>query len=248
VPAGDADRASPRRRGRHAAVDRVGENCGILAVVIRAFLGWSMDESHKWGLPRYVTLLVVLTSHLVLIVVLVMASRTGGFISSPTPPIELLYLPPMTLPKVRSENRAPRRLGGDLAITIAPPALASSSPSASPPAPSSDGTGKGVDWAAEARRALHAFEIRTHQPVDSMSVSGAPGDDPWRRLAQHHAGEQVKTANGDWIVWINANCYQVASSGTGAYPPGAAPLRTFCPGQSGAPGAAPIDPGSANAR
>ncbi|MGA2190482.1 MAG: hypothetical protein ABSH33_18325 [Steroidobacteraceae bacterium] len=191
-------------------------------------------------MPRYATLLIVLMFHLALIAALLMSSRTGGAPTLPAYAVELLYLPPPALPRVRAQNIAPRRLSGDVATMIAPPALESPSASMSPPpAPSSDGTGSGVDWTAEARRALHAFEIRSHQPSNNNSVSGAPGDDPWRRLTEHHAGDHVKTANGDWIVWIDASCYQVAGSGASAYALGAALPQTICDGQSGATGGKP---------
>jgi hypothetical protein len=79
-----------------------------------------------------------------------------------------------------------------------------------------NGEGSGVDWAAEARRALQAFEIRSHQATASRSVSGRPEDDHWPLHAQHHAGERFKTENGDWMVWIDANCYEIARAGSGA--------------------------------
>jgi hypothetical protein len=187
-----------------------------------------MDDSNGWGLSRYVTVLVVVTLHLALFVALVMTSGTRGLPAPADHAVELLFLPPVNLPKVRSENARPRRLSGDTAITIAPPVpIESPSPSLSPrPASSSDGGGSGVDWAAEARRALQAFEIRKNQPRGNNSISSKPGEDNWWPKTQHHAGERFKTANGDWIVWINASCYQLASSGPSAY---ALPPQTVCP-------------------
>jgi len=190
-----------------------------------------MDKSNKWGLSRYATLLVVLMLHLVLIAALVMTSRTRSLDASSVNSVQLIFLPPVNLPKVRSENVRPQRLSGDTAITIRPPVLDSLSPSISQaPASSFDGTGSGVDWAAEARRALQAFEIRKHQASRENSISGNPAEDNW--WPRHHAGDQTKTANGDWIVWINANCYQVATSGPSAYAPGGSLPLTICRGQS----------------
>ena len=187
-----------------------------------------MDESNKWGVSRYATLLVVLMLHLALFAALLTTSGARSPPTSTVDAVQLLYLPPVYLPKVRSENARPQRLSGDTAITVAPPVLDSLSPSVSPaPALSSDGSGSGVDWAAEARRALNAFEIRNRQPHSSK-----PAEDNWWPQAQHRAGERFKTANGDWIVWINANCYQVASSGLSAYALGASRPQTVCLGQS----------------
>jgi hypothetical protein len=196
-----------------------------------------MDQPKVWGLPRYVTLLVVLTFHLALLAALLMASRTRT-ISWPTnDPVELLFLPTANVPKIRSENSRPKRLSGDTAISMAPPAFDSASPSAS----ASDGNGSGVDWAAEARRALQAFEIRNHQPPGDNTLSGSPAEDSWWPQSRRHAGNPFKTATGDWIVWINASCYQVASSAANAYALGAMLPPTVCAGESGTPHRASTD-------
>jgi hypothetical protein len=198
-----------------------------------------MDQPKVWGLPRYVTLLVVLAFHLALLAALLMASRTRT-ISWPTnDPVELLFLPTVNVPKIRSENPRPKRLSGDTAISIAPPAFDSASPS--PSASASDGNGSGVDWAAEARRALQAFEIRNHQPPSDNTLSGSPAEESWWPQARRHAGNPFKTATGDWIVWINASCYQVASSAANAYALGAILPPTLCAGESGAPRRASTD-------
>jgi hypothetical protein len=105
-----------------------------------------------------------------------------------------------------------------MAITVVPPVLDSLSfPLSQAPASSTNGEGSDVDWSAEARRALQAFEIRNHQPSGSKSISGGPEEDRWRSNAQHHAGDKFKTANGDWIVWLNSSCYEIASAGSSAY-------------------------------
>jgi hypothetical protein len=65
-----------------------------------------------------------------------------------------------------------------------------------------------------------------------MSVS-SPLDEWWPR--DHHAGDQIKTESGDWIVWINADCYQIASSRSNAATLGAGSARTICPAKRGAP-------------
>ncbi|HWX33898.1 MAG TPA: hypothetical protein VNZ53_41520 [Steroidobacteraceae bacterium] len=173
-----------------------------------------MDRPRVWGLPRYATLLVVLALHMALLAALMTASRTQPIPVSANESVELLYLPPATIPKIRAKDSRLRRLSGDTAITMAPPVLDSVLPAPSPPALAADGNGSGpgVDWAAEARRAVHAFEIRTHQPPKNISVSGSPAEEHWWLPGRRHAGDQFKTASGDWIVWIDASCYQVATS------------------------------------
>ena len=117
---------------------------------------------------------------------------------------------------------------------VAPPVLDSALfPIAAVPGSGTRGEGSGVDWAAEARRALQAFEIRHQQPAANQSVSGGPEEDHWRPGAQHHAGDRYKTANGDWIVWINADCYEIASAGSSAYAHVAPLTQPICRDQSG---------------
>jgi hypothetical protein len=187
-----------------------------------------MERSNVWGFPRYFTLLVVLVLHLALLAMLLTASPTGGVPVSTNPPVELLYLSPRSFPKIRAENSLPHRMHSDIAIALAPPVLDSSSLPSSPSASGSDGSGSGVDWKAEARRAVQAFEIRKHQPPSNDTVSRSSPEDTWWPEAKHHAGEQYKTASGDWIVWVNASCYQVATSAANASTTGVTPPQTVC--------------------
>jgi hypothetical protein len=89
---------------------------------------------------------------------------------------------------------------------------------------------------------LQAFEIRNHQPPSDNTLSGSPAEDSWWPQARRHAGNPFKTATGDWIVWINASCYQVASSAANAYTLGAMLPPTICAGESGTPRRASTDP------
>jgi hypothetical protein len=176
-----------------------------------------MQESQRRRFARYLIAGVVLAMHLALIAALVMAPGMAGTAGSTANSIELLYLAPVYPPKVHTLMANLPRRGNNLAITIEPPVLESQAfPISRAQGSTANGEGSGVDWAAEARRALQAFEIRSHQPSANKSVSGRPEDDHWRP-GVHYAGEKFKTANGDWIVWLNANCYEIASAGSGAY-------------------------------
>jgi hypothetical protein len=188
-----------------------------------------MDEPNVWRKSRSIILLVVLALHLTLVALLVAESRTLSLAVPAEPSIEVTLIPPVKAPKVRAENIRPERLSTNIAIALAPPALNSSLQSGASSSP--DGHGLAVNWAAEAHRALRAFEIRRDQPPSSaISVSSAL-DDWWP--GEHHAGDQFKTDSGDWIVWINANCYQIASWHSNAM--GASPPRTICPPQRRTP-------------
>ena len=198
-----------------------------------------MDQS-RWGPRRYATLLAVLVVHLAVLAALWSESRTLSTTELANQSVELMYLPPAKMPKVRAENSLPRRLSADTAIPIAPPILDSTNIAPSPAASGSNGNGTGVDWRAEARRAVQAFEIRSHRPRSEYSMPGSAAEDNWWPRGRHFAGEQYRTAGGDWIVWLNANCYQVASAGANPYAPGALQPQTICPNKSDAGGKAGV--------
>jgi hypothetical protein len=194
----------------------------------------SMKESNRRRAARYVTAAGVLAVHLVLIAVLIMMSRTGRIATATANTVQVLLVAPVYPPKVRVMANLPRR-GRNLTVTVEPPVLESLSfPVSQASGSSANGEGSGVDWAAEARRALQAFEIRNHQHSASQSVSGRPEDDHWPLHAQHHAGERFKTENGDWMVWVDANCYEIARAGSGAYAHVAPLTEPICQDHPGA--------------
>jgi hypothetical protein len=181
-----------------------------------------MDEANARRKSRPIIFLVVLALHLAVLALLVSASRTLSVGVPAEHSIEVLLIPPTKVPKVRAENTRPERLSTNIAIALAPPVLNSSLQSGASSSP--DGHGSAVNWAAEAHRALRAFEIRRDQPPSSAISVSSSLDDWWP--GEHHAGDQFKTDSGDWIVWINANCYQIASWHSNAM--GASPPRTVC--------------------
>jgi len=187
-----------------------------------------MHESNVWGAQRFITLFVVLALHLGFLALLLTASfRTPVILDSTVDTVELMFIPPTKVPKVRFENARLQRLTADNAISITLPGV--DAPSLSPPAVGSDGDGAAVNWAAEARRAVQAVEIRRNHPPSVAVSSSTLWTDWWPR--EHHAGDRFKTDNGDWIVWISASCYQVATAG-GSGAVGSTPSRIICSGQS----------------
>src|ERR1700721_2718428 len=136
-----------------------------------------MVQSRGCGLSRYVTLFVVLALHLAIFAALLLTSRPGEIAVSENNPVELLYIPPASTPKIRAENAHPKPLKGDTSISIEPLMLGSIGTSQAPSASASNGDGSGVDWKAEARRAVQAFEIRNHEPESDDLVSGSPAED-----------------------------------------------------------------------
>ncbi len=188
-----------------------------------------MHESNRWGVSRYAAAIVVCVLHLAMLAAFLMEFQPHRTAPPAVESVQLLTLSPVNLPKVRAEKLRPRRFGISTAITASPPELNAPDPSSSPaPASFGTGAGSGIDWAAEARRALHAFDIRNQQPGVDNLISGKPGEDDWWPQARHNTGEPYKTANGDWIVWISANCYQVASAEPGLSAFAASPPQTVC--------------------
>ena len=184
-----------------------------------------MHESNVWGAQRFITLFVVLALHWTLLALFLTPSRTPVISDSTIDPVEVMFFPPTKVPKVRFENARLQRLSADTAISITLSGVAA--PSLSPLASGTDGDGAAVNWTAEAHRAVQAFEIRRNHPP-SVAISGSPSwNDWWPR--EHHAGDRFKTDSGDWIVWISASCYQVATASSG--PIGSTPSRIVCLGQ-----------------
>jgi hypothetical protein len=200
-----------------------------------------MHQSRGWGLSRYVTLCVVVALHLAFLAALMLTTRIPGVHSAETDPVELVYLPPASFPKIRAENARPTRIKGDMVAPMEPLLLGSTGSEQAPAAAASDGSGSGVDWKAEARRAVQAFEIRNHAPESTNSLSGSPAEDWWWPRSRHNAGDQYKTAGGDWIVWINSSCYEIAVAGGSAFAPGAMLPQTVCPGAADAPRGKPAE-------
>jgi hypothetical protein len=192
-----------------------------------------MDESSHWGASRYVTLAVVLMLHVFMLAALLLLPRVSQLSASQAKAVELVFLAPANSPQVRRVNSTLRRLRGDTLIKTARVLDSATLPTSAAAAGPSTGDGSDVDWRAEARRALQAFEIRNRQLSSNKSVSGRPEDDNWLPNAQHRTGEQLKTPNGDWIVWINANCYEIASSNQSGYAVGAALPDAICRRHSG---------------
>ena len=198
-----------------------------------------MGAAQLWDRRRTATLIAVVGLHAVLLGALWLYAPRWQPEAPPPRALELLFLPPSPPSKIRPDNFRPHRIGTDTTISMAPPVPGSLA--MAPSTSGADGTGAGVDWSAEARRALQAYEIRSAKRSSSPAPSDATAESGWWPRAQHHAGEQYKTDSGDWIVWINSSCYQVAKAAA-SYVPGAVLPRTICPGKDGrAPDAAHPD-------
>jgi hypothetical protein len=192
-------------------------------------------KSSAWNASRWSAVIAVLALHLAVVALLLMGGRSPPGFPSEAPGIEVMVLPPPKMPTARADGAHLQRLKVDTGISLAPPSLDSSWQSES--AGGSDGGTPGVNWAAEARRAVKAFEIRRDQQV-THSTLGISLWDSWLARQPHHAGERLRTDNGDWIVWIDSDCYQVAHWHPGR-PQETDPPTTTCVGDKAAPDGAP---------
>ncbi len=180
-------------------------------------------ERNAGATPRPAILFIVVALHLAALAVLLAASRTLQLVELREQPVELLSLTPKPKRVPPEPARSPR-VSTNIYVAIAPPDLNSSLQTGPSSAP--DGSGSTVNWTAEAHRAVRAFEIRRDQSKNSaLSVSSAWDEQGSR---EHHAGDRSKTESGDWIVWINADCYQIASWRSGAPVSGTVSPRTIC--------------------
>jgi hypothetical protein len=174
---------------------------------------------------RLIALLVVLGCHLGVIALLVAESASSkGGADAANPPLELIYLPPVKFPQALADSAHPKHVNVNVGLALAPPSLDSSSLAA--PVSQNGGGGAGVNWTAEAHRAVKAFEIRRDEHV-IHSVLGTSPWDGWLPLT-HHAGDKYRTESGDWIVWIDSNCYQIASWRDGTPVRDENPPQTIC--------------------
>ena len=202
----------------------------------------SRDEPPVFRSARLVTLLVVLGLHLCVIALLV--SRWGSApvgVVAADPPLELVFLPPVKFPQALADIAHPKHVNVSVGISLVPPSLDSDTPSLPAPLSQNGGGGAGVNWTAEAHRAVKAFEIRRDEHV-IHSALGTSAWDGWPSQGEHHAGEKYRTENGDWVVWIDSNCYQIASWRDGTPVRDENPPQTICINSGSAPRAAPAEP------
>jgi hypothetical protein len=156
---------------------------------------------------RSIVFSVVLVLHLATLALLLATSQHISVAESEKSSIQLVFIAATPAPKARVENIVPRGVNINISIEATSPVSVASSQTGT--SSGSDGHGTAVNWTAEAHRALRAFEIRRDQiPSSAQSVS-MPLDELGSRSPR--TGDRLKTNSGDWIVWINSNCYRVAS-------------------------------------
>ncbi len=194
----------------------------------------SMTGSTESELRRYSTFIIVLAFHAALVVGLIRFSRTLS-LSTPTP-LELILIPTAATLRTRPPPVPPNSFHVDAKIApTAPSAVTIPQPAA--PAERAESP---IDWAGEAQRGAAAAvtpspDVRSFEhrfPSESERPPKSIFDEP----PEHRAGEQFRTDDGMWVVYVNDDCYQISD-------PFAAPnalangmgVQTYCKGNSKTP-------------
>jgi hypothetical protein len=171
------------------------------------------------------TLLAVAALHAAVLGLLMLSGRMRLPAAVGGAPIEVVQIAPLARPKVHLTFLRRSDLSARMPISPLPPAPAANVQTGTQSLkPGNDGSA--VDWTAEAHRALKAYEIRRDRTPANV-IAGATRDEWWPQRG-HHAGDRYKTDSGDWIVWINSSCYQIAGWHSSDPAAGAAPPRTVC--------------------
>ena len=193
-----------------------------------------MEDTSDSRSPRFLILLGVIAFHAVILSWLLAASRYPLDLTSPDRFVELFLVPP---PNIQPKGRP-------LSALVLPPErhlppLPSDALTEVVPLPASPTEGEAtrdVDWGEEVHRAAEtaADDGSTFAGNDKPdSVSSRSSRFPAPR---HHAGEQFRLDTGDWVVWVNDDCYQVSEwAPRSAGWSGSSLPRTICPQASTTP-------------
>ena len=124
-----------------------------------------MDESPRWGSLQYFTLLLVMLAHTALLVWLMMAARgrEGGTAASAS--VQLVLLPPRTLPRIRMDSVQPRRIEIRPLVSNPPPLLEGVSPATTAPAMNADVESMPACRQVSAMTVAWTHPLETGQPV-----------------------------------------------------------------------------------
>lgn len=181
------------------------------------------------------TLVVVLALHLALITALMRFSKTLPLSTPIAAPLELILIPTAAAPRTRPPFA--RQDSSHVDTNVAP--ITPSPVTIPQPAAPNESAESPIDWAGEAQKAAAATtpgpEVR---PFDHRfpSDSERPPKSIFDEAPEHHAGEQFRTDDGRWVVYVSDNCYQISdplasisalANGVGA--------QTYCRGKSKAP-------------
>lgn len=157
---------------------------------------------------RFLVVVLVAGGHLGLILLL-----AKGLISQPRgesgedPSISMILFPletPDTTERVPVDRHARHH-------QMTPSRPIATAAAATPPVPSSEDSGKSVDWTLEMQHAA-ASALQAPETRDFGGHRQSEVEVPHRSEPAHHAGESYRDMFGDTIAWINARCYLVSEA------------------------------------
>jgi hypothetical protein len=145
--------------------------------------------------------------HVAVLIGLIIAAKTRFLTAPAATPIELLILPQNAAPTVPPPPALSdrRKKGAATPLAPAPDSLTVVTPNVT-----SDVAGPPIDWSQEAHNA--AASIARSAPALNDAIPVSPSNSPFAAPPAHHKGEQIPTADGQWIVYVTDDCYQVSKS------------------------------------
>jgi len=96
-------------------------------------------------------------------------------------------------------------------------------------------TRTGADWALDARRAAAAVTVTSSVRGFGESPEESSARTDAQRVPAHEAGEQYRTTDGAWVVWVSDRCYLVSDVPPRGLPQVLArsiPTSTLCQGDT----------------
>jgi hypothetical protein len=185
--------------------------------------------------PRASVWILSIVFHVLLLILLVMASRERHRLQAPDQWVSALILPPAVKPPIQSLASPPRESRVQKApIAVKPQMLSSISTDISLHKPSV--TAATTDWTAESERASVAVARQAAPSNDRPEATAGelPSVLSAKAAPSHHAGDQYQSNNGDWIVWVSDSCYQINTMAPGLSDVVVQPLiaTTLCPGSA----------------
>ena len=167
-----------------------------------------MDDRNVWRPSQYGVLLVVLALHVITIAVLIASSKSLRLSVPTMAPIEIIFLPPVTAQRVRTDT-SPSPPLEKTRVTPSVDATLALSPELVPAVGTS---GVPIDWADQAHT-VASIVVNTDTGESPLAPDLAtPQKSIFPEPPAHHAGEQHKLDTGEWIVFISDNCYQISSA------------------------------------
>jgi len=201
-----------RLTGVLGSLSYVGTRHFIFAAVSYACMHGTLTASGLRQLRRSWTFVVVLAFHLGLIVALVRLFETQSFSNPIAAPLKLILLPRVTTPRTRSPLVLQDSFHTDAKISPIP--IAPSPITIPQTAAPNERADSPIDWAGQAQKGAaaatpgsdvtsfdHRFPWESERPPNSIFE-----EPPARR-----AGEQFRTDDGSWVVYISENCYQISN-------------------------------------